>query len=87
MFHPTKPRLHALEAVLHACEASLKLLQALLDTERTVMHFILAADKRMELVVRAHSQGALGIALDADEDIIFIHQVKGQLQIGGDETP
>ena len=86
MFHPTKPRVHALEAVLYACEAGLELLQSLLDAERAVVHFILAADERMELVVRAHSQGALGIALEADEDIIFIHQVKGQLQVGGDGT-
>ena len=75
MFHPTKPRLHALEAVLHACEAGLELLQSLLDAERAVVHFILAANKRMELMVRSDSQGTLGIALNADEDIIFIYEV------------
>ncbi len=72
VLHPAELSLHALEAMLHACEPYLEVFEALFDAERAVVHFILAPDDGMEFVVRSDSQRSFGVALDANEDIIWM---------------
>ncbi len=68
--HGAEPRIHAVKTVLDACEAHFDSLKPLLDADGAIVYFILAADERVELIVRANGECALGIAREANEDVV-----------------